>query len=252
MLRYDDVKHDLFLNFYNKIMKRILLVFMALFVVLVFFSACARIGKDDLSSQNQPFGEMRRPDFGQPEREADFRGLVKSVLGNEVTILKFDSSEQRPNGLNSEDGVDNEGDFKNGSDSEESAAVAVSLTGAAGAIPTGGGGRPAGGMMPGGGPAAGGGRMMAGGAADSETRAQMLARLQEMSTGEEKIVIPVGIRMLKPDTAATNTNNGDRVAGRSREMIEATLSDITADKMITVWLNSEITDRKVAEFVLIN
>ena len=35
-------------------------------------------------------------------------------------------------------------------------------------------------------------------------------------------------------------------------MIEASLSDITPDKSITIWLNSDVTDKKVAEFVLIN
>jgi hypothetical protein len=37
-----------------------------------------------------------------------------------------------------------------------------------------------------------------------------------------------------------------------REMVEATLADITADKFITIWLNTSVTDKKVADFILIN
>ena len=35
------------------------------------------------------------------------------------------------------------------------------------------------------------------------------------------------------------------------EAIEATLSDIKADKMISVWLDESVTDRNLASFVLI-
>jgi len=71
------------------------------------------------------------------------------------------------------------------------------------------------------------------------TRADMLAKLKEMSTGEETIVIPVGIKMMKFDTTTG-----------SREPVEATLADITADKSITVWTSPIATS--TAEFVLIN
>ena len=40
--------------------------------------------------------------------------------------------------------------------------------------------------------------------------------------------------------------------GRNPEMLEASLSDINTDASITVWLNTSITDSKVAEFVIIN
>jgi hypothetical protein len=80
-----------------------------------------------------------------------------------------------------------------------------------------------------------------GGAQDENSRATMLAELKKISTGEEKVIIPVGIKMLK------SSANGTK-----REMVEANLSDITNDKMITIWLNQSVTDKKVAEFVLIN
>jgi hypothetical protein len=81
-----------------------------------------------------------------------------------------------------------------------------------------------------------------GGGTDS-SRAEMLEKIKEMSTGEDKIIIPVGIRMLKFDSSSDN---------KQREAIEAVLSDVSADKTITVWLNHDIKDKKVAEFVLIN
>jgi hypothetical protein len=99
--------------------------------------------------------------------------------------------------------------------------------------------------LPGGGRmgAPGEGRMGGIGGQDSGSRATMLEELKKLSTGEEKIMIPVGIQMLK---AEVNTET------KKREMVEATLSDINADKMITVWLNAAVTDKKVAEFILIN
>jgi methyl coenzyme M reductase subunit C len=77
--------------------------------------------------------------------------------------------------------------------------------------------------------------------ANSETdRATLMAQMKAMSTGEETITIPVGIKMLKAGT------------DNPRSMVEANISDVTADKMITVWLDSSVTDKKVASFVLIN
>ena len=77
-----------------------------------------------------------------------------------------------------------------------------------------------------------------------------------MSTGEEKIIIPVGIKMMK---SSSNASTG------KREMVEATLADITTDKTLMIWLNANIaasttatgtstatSDRKIADFVLIN
>ena len=73
-------------------------------------------------------------------------------------------------------------------------------------------------------------------------RAAMLASLKAMSTGQETIVIPVGIKMMKSENDATG----------KRTTVEASLADVTADKMITVWLNTSVTDKKIADFVLIN
>jgi len=182
-----------------------------------------QVNPEQSASDNVSNGDRRMPDFGQPERTADLRGIVKSIVGNEATILKIDF----PGNRNASSTVD--GDIGSSTnqqtDNREADSARLSLGG------TIGGGGP---MMGGGGP----GRPMG---EDENTRAQMLEELKKMSTGEEKVIIPVGIKMLK------SSRSSDK-----REMVEASLTDITADKNITVWLNQEITDRKVAEFVLIN
>jgi hypothetical protein len=214
-------------------MKRILIVSTFLFAVLITVSACSKEPATDgaqKGSQNagQPGpGErgQRMPDFGQPDRVPDVRGVVKSIVGNEATILKIDMKAGRGQNASSTPA--------NGDASNTRQAPAISLSGntrngAGGGARawTGGAGGP-------GGP----------GGSGTTDRAAMLERMKAMSTGEETITIPVGIQMLKSssDTAA-----------KQRTMVEATLSDITSDKSVTIWLASSTTDKKIAEFVLIN
>ncbi|MCX6794604.1 MAG: hypothetical protein NTY31_01200 [Candidatus Falkowbacteria bacterium] len=219
-------------------MKKFFIVSTSFLALLLILTGCSKssqtankqTGQDN---NNQP-GRMRQPDFGQPDRQPDVRGVVKTIVGNEVTVLKIDMP---AGGRNASSTLEqNQGD-SNGSTSKN----AISLVGGTGG-PGGGAGR---GMMGAGDPGGPGEQT-------SDTRAQMLAKLKEMSTGEEKIIIPVGIQMLKTDTS----NN-------KREMVEATLADITADKNITIWISAvnagvtaSTTDgavtRKIAEFVLIN
>ena len=82
----------------------------------------------------------------------------------------------------------------------------------------------------------GGGRVV-----DSDSQADMLERLKEMGGDEEKIIIPIGIRMLK-------FNEGE---GADREAAEATLNDVKIDKTISIWLDDSVVDRNLASFVLI-
>lgn len=156
---------------------------------------------------------MRRPDYGQPQRPADISGIIKSVVGNEVTVLKI-ANQRRASSTPDK--------VQTGANASSGTRFSLSAGGQSG------GGRAMGGF---GGPGGGQGT----------DRAAMLEQLKKMSTGEEKLIIPVGIKMLK-----SSTNEG------KREMVEATLADITADKSLTVWLNAAVTDKKVAEFVLIN
>ena len=197
-------------------MKKVL--YLIVFFVIIFgLSACSK----DQASQNKDVNfenrEFRRPDFGQPERNADISGLIKSITGNEVTILKIDRP-QRGEGM----GVDMPGEEDSEEKDTEKTAM-PSFNGSAGRVP-------------------GMGHGMNGARnTDADAQAAMIERMKEMSTGEEKVLIPVGIKMLKPDTENTE----------KREMIEATLSDVAKDKMINIWLDENSGDRNIASFVLI-
>ncbi len=182
----------------------------------------------DISSSTNPKMDTDRrgiPDFGQPSEQPEIRGLVTKIIGNEVTVLKIgrpardnaSSSDARAGRTQTENGA-RQGGGQSG--------------GQGGNFRTGGGG-----FMPG----VGGVARTGGGAQTAESQAAMLERIKAMSTGEEKIIIPVGIQMLKPDTALTDKPS----------MLEATLSDVKPNTMINVWLNKDVTDKKVASFVMV-
>lgn len=201
--------------------KKKIIIAAASFLVLLLAAALVWVfvGQNNKSGSDHFAGapRMRQPDFGQPDRVPDIRGVVKSIVGNEITILKIDM----PN----RDG--------NSSSTPSKAAQTEKTT-----VNLAGGNRVPGGM---------GGGMGRPGEQNENTRAEMLAKMKEMSTGEEQVIIPVGIQMLKFDTTSGK-----------REPVEASLADITADKSITIWTSSTSTDasasstKKMAEFVLIN
>lgn len=209
-------------------MNKKLILGMACFGLVLTISACGTAKTPTVAGNNSSVS--RRPDYGQPATQPEIRGLVKSVVGNEVTVLKID----RPQGATS----------TATSTASDTKTPMLSLTGGTGGA--GAGGRPAGGFAGGGnrpgGPAGGTGGP-GGGTNTATDRTAMLERMKAMSTGEEKVIIPVGIQMLKADSSNT---------GKQRAMVEATISDITADKSLTIWLDASITDKKVASFVMIN
>jgi hypothetical protein len=215
-------------------MKRNLIISTTLLAFLLVLTGCSSQTGNNPSGQatgTAPGGRSRQADFGQPQRQADIRGVVKTMVGNEITVLKINmpTTGQR---ASSTGGTGNAG-------STTKNAPAFSLGGdTPGAAPV--DRRAAGG--PGGGGFGGGDRGGAGGNGQTD-RAAMLANLKALSTGEEKVIIPIGIKMLKSEINSST---------KKREMVEATLTDITADKTITIWLNTAVTDKKVADFVLIN
>jgi hypothetical protein len=202
---------------YYKNMKKYGFLVVILFITVVSLAGCAKTqnnsnNKDADSQAKKEFG--RRPDFGQPETPADVTGIVKSIIGNEVTILKIERPNRTDQASTDEAGVKNQ--------EKQQSVPAV------------------GGVVPGTGRGGFGG--MRGGNVDADTQARMLERMKEMSTGEAKVIIPVGIRMLMPEMTD----------GTSEPTVkEATLVDVKADKMLQIWLNKEVTDRQVADFVLI-
>jgi hypothetical protein len=198
-------------------MKKILILLVMFSFVL---SGCAgnNLGNSDQNNSSTGSGSSGKgiKNFEKPQDAPDIAGLVKNVIGNEVTILKIDMDNQNR-------GFSKDIDSKEFSE-ESKKTKALSLTGT--------------GTM--GGP--GGGRMTGAGQRsqelDGDSRSAMLERIKEMSSGEEIVLIPVGIQMLK-----TDQNTG--------EVVNADLTDVTVDSMISIWLNEEVTDRKIAEFVLI-
>ena len=94
--------------------------------------------------------------------------------------------------------------------------------------------------IPGSGSGGGGGGT---GSRDSSVSdADRLEKLLERSTGQETVTVPVGIAMTKFSEAET---------GEERQKEEAILSDLKSGSMVSVWLNLDVADRKVAEFVSI-
>lgn len=243
-------------------MKKILTFSTTLLAVLLVLTGCSSTSSNTSNNSGTTTNttknsNVRRPDFGQPDRPADLRGVVTSIVGNEVTVLKIALNSGRrasstPGNANNSSTTSNTPSFSLGGGA---------VRGGAGGADGGPGGFVRGGTGAAAGRPGGPGGFGVGGNTD---RATMIANLKAMSTGQEKIIIPVGIRMLKVDTS----NN-------TRTMVEATLADITADKSITVWTNavnagtvtntvasttastianttSTTTERKIAEFVLIN
>jgi hypothetical protein len=201
------------------------------FITMLTLTACSSKSASNQQNSNQtgPNGRGgRMPDFGQPEKQADISGLVKSITGNQVTIIKMDRTFRGQATSTEGNGASNQANNLNRSGNNLSRTM------------TGGVGRP-GGMM-------GGGQRPDGqGAQSAESRTAMLEQIKKMSTGEVTVTIPVGIKMLKSNTSAS---------GQEPKMIEATLADITVDKMINIWTdestaNGSSTDKKVASFVLI-
>jgi hypothetical protein len=179
-------------------------------VAVLILTGCA-----NKNTQLNTAGARRMPDFGQPERQPDVSGIVKTVTGNEVTILKLEF----PGGAR---GIAST--TESGGNSEQKK-VSLNLSG---------------GQRMGGGPGMMGGRNSRTQNVDSE--AEMLEKMKEMSTGEETIVIPVGVKMLKSDSE----NNL-----KQPQMIEANIGDLAVNKMLRVWLDESATDKKVASFVMI-
>ena len=140
-------------------------------------------------------------DFERPEEKADISGIVKTVIGNEVTILRI----ERPEISNDNKNV--------ASKKDESAKEEKSGSG---------GGMGGGGM---------GGRLNT-----DEEDDEGIERLKSINVGEEKIIIPVGIKMLKSEDG---------------EATVATLDNIKKDQMLMIWTDETITDRTVATFVII-
>ena len=186
-------------------MKKAISACLLLIFVLV---GCTGQDSNKQDESDKTLTSRRILDFGQPEEPAGIRGLVKSIIGNEVTILKI----ARPQVGENDNMKEYEGDEQKDSSGTQGAVPSFSGHGTG----MGMGARPSSGLR------------------DDDER---LAMLKSMSAGEEKVIIPVGIKMLKNE---------------DKEMVEAGLDDVKTDQMLMIWTDKTITDRNIANFVIIN
>lgn len=195
------------------------LLILPLFLLLLLSSACSVKNPDQGKANNDREIGFKRPDFGQPDKKADVSGIVKAIVGNEVTIIKIERPERPENAETDKNTAEKNGEARN------APAFGAGTNGA---------------RIPGGGAGMGGG-LGRGGNMDADAQAAMLERLKAMSTGEVTVTIPVGIKMLKPNTDST----------KKMEMIEANIGDVVKDKMVNIWLSENAGETKTASFVLL-
>ncbi|MDD2656808.1 MAG: hypothetical protein PHQ18_04575 [Patescibacteria group bacterium] len=195
-------------------MKRISFIIASL--ALVFFvTGCSNntsVNGDSASTTtNNKTGQFQDPNM--PERNVDISGVVKSMVGNEVTITQIDMEKIREKMMESRQAS---------GDTNTDPAVFVGTRGT--------------GMGPGGGMMGGMGGGTPPGEANSEeatARNEMMAELtKEYSLGDVKVIIPVGIAMNKRGEASS-------------------LADVIVGSNLSIWLNTSVTDKKVAEYVSI-
>ena len=185
--------------------KVIIISLLIVFVLSGYFIWQSGSGQNE---NNKISGKYRILDFERPKEEPSISGIVKTIIGNEIAVLKIERAAKFK-----EENDKNKDIEKSEDDEKEESAKEQ---------------RPASGFGRGMGM---GGKLNAGIADDEK-----LAMLKSLSTGEEKITIPVGIKMLKSEDG---------------EMVEATLDDIAKDQMLIIWTDKTITDKNIANFVII-
>jgi hypothetical protein len=223
--------------FKNKISgksKKIIFILLIVFVVGV-AAWIYKFQNSMISSDSGRGGAVRSENVNselasEPDRDADIYGMITSIKGNKITILKFDPSTMP--GAKASDS----------SSEEEASENAISL-GQTSSMP-GGGGQ--------GGPPSGGGFSREGGfgGSSSTTRQTKLEELKTTSIGTETIEVPVGISIIDKTTATVG-----QVATEA-----GSFKDLSSDTMVVIWLeegdvaktedqSGEQEEKRIAEFI---
>jgi len=191
-----------------------LVAFFGIIAVVMVTSGCdnATTVTDTNNTANTTNGQQQQMMDNRPDREADVSGIVKSIVGNEVTVTQVDMDAIREQMMANSTG-------ETGTEAETGTKTNNFVAGSGGQMPPSGGGM---GGPPGGGPGGEG--------SNSDLRDQMNELMRANSLGDVKVLIPVGIPMYTRGA-------------------EASLADLKVESNITIWLDQTITDRKIAEFV---
>lgn len=184
-----------------------------------FFGAFVPIADEKMDSQSSSASEV-------PDRDPDIVGMIEAVSGNEITVLEFDpdTADVPMTGTQSV--------------KKSTSENAISL-GQTSSMPSGGG-------MPGGGPGGESSRSSSSSSKSSSSssgnsssnRETIMAELKSASTGKQKIIVPIGISILK----VANAEGGTQEENTS-------FTDLTSDTMVKIWLKKTEDGKSVAEFV---
>ncbi|OGH84986.1 MAG: hypothetical protein A2493_01380 [Candidatus Magasanikbacteria bacterium RIFOXYC12_FULL_33_11] len=190
-------------------MRKKFLVSFFLLTLAIVATGCSSISYTSTDEQNT---QNRISDINMPEKQADIVGIVKAMVGNEVTITQIDMDKMR------ESIAASRSDSQTSSNGEGSSNNFIAGTGEGTFRGTGMG--PGGGMGP-------------GVSADSEERNQAISEMmKEYSAGDVKVIIPVGIAMNKRGETSS-------------------LADVAVGSNLSIWLNNSVSDKKVADYVSI-
>jgi hypothetical protein len=162
-----------------------------------------------------------------PTRDADIVGMIESINGNKITILKFDPSnmpEYKEKGAATQ---------KTASKSGNAISLGTSSSGMPGA-----GAPPAGFVRSSG--SSGGSGSLPGGGSSSTNRSTIMAELKKSSIGTETITVPIGIPILKKSTVGSD--------GQPQQEQEV-FTDLTSDTVVNVWLKKTGENDSAAEFI---
>lgn len=158
-----------------------------------------------------------------PRRDADIIGMIESVKGNQITVLKFD-----PNNIPAAAGQQTSSKQKIGTNGN-TISLGTSSSGMPGAPPGGfsmpGAGGPPGGFSGSGSGSSKGGSSSSGG---PTSRASILSELKTASKGAETITVPIGIPILKAGTTGV------------------AFTQLASDTVVEIWLDAAGNESKAA------